>query len=224
MPGRDVARQGARLKCSLEPVSDIMGHCFVVVDNICDISCVPGTLSKPRRLRCRWRAREASMPGRWCGREAPMLGRFAETVGSVVGLDDNWSFFPGKNSDLGTGSAGLRCRAGGFYAARQECGTLGIEASTSAGWRGSDAGQECDARKHKWHLCFRSGRAGGSDAGQVAMLENTSGTCVFEVPRNWKQAPTIFWLLPAWSSAADCAARRHTTREINESASVSQLR
>ena len=44
MPGRDVARQGARLKCSLEPVSDIMGHCFVVGDNICDISCVPGTL------------------------------------------------------------------------------------------------------------------------------------------------------------------------------------
>ena len=32
------------------------------------------------------------------------------------------------------------------------------------------------------------------------MLENTSGTCAFEVPRNWKQAPTIFWLLPAWSS------------------------
>ena len=30
-------------------------------------------------------------------------------------------------------------------------------------------------------------------------------------------------LLPAWSSAADCAARRHTIREINESASVSQL-
>ena len=95
------------------------------------------------------------------------------------------------------------------------------------------------------------GRVGGSDAGQVArpgasmpgrlgieatsragaapmpgrnVLESTSGTCVFEVPRNWKQAPTIFWLLPAWSSAADCAARRHTTREINKSASVSQLR
>ena len=32
------------------------------------------------------------------------------------------------------------------------------------------------------------------------MLESTSGTCAFEVPRNWKQAPTIFWLLPAWSS------------------------
>ena len=42
----------------------------------------------------------------------------------------------------------------------------GQEASTS-GWRGS-AGQECDAGKHKWHLCFRSGWVGGSDAGQVA--------------------------------------------------------
>ena len=52
--------------------------------------------------------------------------------------------------------------------------------------------------------------------GRNVMLENTT--------RNWKQAPTMFWLLPAWSSAADCAARRHTTREINESASVSQLR
>ena len=24
------------------------------------------------------------------------------------------------------------------------------------------------------------------------MLESISGTCAFEVPRNWKQAPTIF--------------------------------
>ena len=74
-------------------------------------------------------------------------------------------------------------------------GTLGIEASTSAGWRGSDVGQECDAGKHEWHLCFRTGRVGGSDAGQVArpggvsggaavMLENTSATCVLKVPRN----------------------------------------
>ena len=36
--------------------------------------------------------------------------------------------------------------------------------------------------------------------GRNVMLESTSGTCAFEVPRNWKQAPTIFWLLPAWSS------------------------
>ena len=39
---------------------------------------------------------------------APMPGRFAETVG----LDDSFDFFPGKNPDLGAGSAGLRCRAG----------------------------------------------------------------------------------------------------------------
>ena len=32
------------------------------------------------------------------------------------------------------------------------------------------------------------------------VLESISGTYAFEVPRNWKQAPTIFWLLPAWSS------------------------
>ena len=32
------------------------------------------------------------------------------------------------------------------------------------------------------------------------MLESISGTYAFEVPRNWKQTPTIFWLLPAWSS------------------------
>ena len=36
--------------------------------------------------------------------------------------------------------------------------------------------------------------------GRNVMLESTSGTCAFEVPWNWKQAPTIFWLLPAWSS------------------------
>ena len=41
-------------------------------------------------------------------------------------------------------------RGGGFNArqVRQECAALGIEAS--------DAGQECDAGKHKCHLCFRS--------------------------------------------------------------------
>ena len=50
----------------------------------------------------------APMPGRWRGR-APMPGRFAETVG----LDDSFEKKnPGKNPDLGAGSAGLRCRAG----------------------------------------------------------------------------------------------------------------
>ena len=47
------------------------------------------------------------------------------------------------------------------------------------------------------------GRWRGREApmpGRNVMLESTSGTCAFEVPRNWKQAPTIFWLLPAWSS------------------------
>ena len=39
-------------------------------------------------------------------------------------------------------------RPGGFDA-RQGCGALGIEASASAGWRGSDAGRECDAQKRK---------------------------------------------------------------------------
>ena len=72
----------------------------------------------------------------------------SELCREVVPPQDNLDFFfPGKNSDLGAGSAG------GFYArqvARQECGALGIEASTSA--------------------------------------------------RNWKQAPTIFWVMPAWSS------------------------
>ena len=77
---------------------------------------------------------------------------------------DNWNFFSlqssphgttgfffldRKNPDLGAGSAGGfyagQVARPGFYAG-QECGALGIEAS--------DAGQECDARKHKWHLCF----------------------------------------------------------------------
>ena len=46
------------------------------------------------------------------------------------------------------------------------------------------------------------GRWRGREAmpGRNVMLESTSATCAFEVPRNWKQAPTIFWLLPAWSS------------------------
>ena len=47
------------------------------------------------------------------------------------------------------------------------------------------------------------GRWRGREApmpGRNVMLESISGTYAFEVPRNWKQAPTIFWLLPAWSS------------------------
>ena len=92
--------------------------------------------------------------------------------------------------------AGQVARPGGFYA-------------------GQVARQEC-GRSHVGRLAPMPGRN--------VMLESISGTYAFEVPRNWKQAPTIFWLVPVWSSAADCAARRHTTREINESASVSQLR
>ena len=63
-------------------------------------------------------------------------------------------FFLGRIPTL---DAGQVARPGGFYArqvARQECGALGIEAS--------DAGQECDAGKHKWHLCFRSGQVEAS--------------------------------------------------------------
>ena len=89
---------------------------------------------------------------------AALPGRFAETLDScpptgqlefffaeVVGLDDNLDiFFLGRIPTLARA-----WQAGGSDAgqvARQECGALGIEAS--------DAGQECDARKHKWHLCF----------------------------------------------------------------------
>ena len=47
------------------------------------------------------------------------------------------------------------------------------------------------------------GRWRGREApmpGRNVMLESISGTYAFEVPRNWKQTLTIFWLLPAWSS------------------------
>ena len=77
-------------------------------------------------------------------------------------------FFPGKNSDLGAGSAGLRCRAGGaarWWNALKRTQFESISAtyafggggsvSKSAGWRGSDAGQ-----------VVRPG--GGFYAGQVA--------------------------------------------------------
>ena len=71
----------------------------------------------------------------------PLRNFFAE----VVGLDDNLDiFFLGRIPTLARA-----WQAGGSDAgqvARQECGALGLEAS--------DAGQECDARKHKWHLCF----------------------------------------------------------------------
>ena len=47
--------------------------------------------------------------------------------------------------------------------------------------------------------------------GRNVMLENTSGTCVFEVPRNWKQVPTIFWLLVAARVEFRCRLRRAKT-------------
>ena len=52
----------ARLKCNLEPVSDIIGHCFVVGDNICDIiSCVPGTLGIEASTSAGWRGSDAGL-------------------------------------------------------------------------------------------------------------------------------------------------------------------
>ena len=101
------------------------------------------------------------------------------------------------------GLARLRCRAGGA------AGRLLCRAGSAAGM---------------WRARYRSHVGGLAMPGRNVMLESTSGTYAFEVPRNRKQALTIFWLVPVWSSAADCTARRHTTREINESASVSQLR
>ena len=81
---------------------------------------------------------------------------------TVVPPRDNWIFFldlgwrkrlcqAGSAAEAST-SAGWRGSDAG-QVARQECGALGIEASTSAGWRGS-AGQVA--------------RPGGFDARQVA--------------------------------------------------------
>ena len=47
-----------------------------------------------------------------------MPGRFAETLDSCRLRRQPRHFFSGKNSDLGAGSAGLRCRAGGRSVAR----------------------------------------------------------------------------------------------------------
>ena len=76
---------------------------------------------------------------------------------------------------------------------------------------GKNFSQRLSQRQPRHFFCweeFTLARARqGFYAGQVEapmpgrnVLESTSGTCAFEVPRNWKQAPTIFWLLPAWSS------------------------
>ena len=67
---------------------------------------------------------------------------------------------------------------GGFYAgqvARQECGALGIEAS--------NAGQECDAGKHKWHLCFRS--ASELETGTTHFLGAARVEFHVEFPQSW---------------------------------------
>ena len=79
----------------------------------------------------------AALPGRFaetkdsCPPTGQLEKKFAEVVGlRIPTLARAWQ---AGGSDAG-------------QVARQECGALGIEAS--------DAGQECDARKHKWHLCF----------------------------------------------------------------------
>ena len=65
-------------------------------------------------------------------------------------------------------------RQGGFYAG-QGCGALGVEASTSAGWRGSDAGQVA--------------RPGGFYAGQVVSALQKAGHGRATRSRgNWKMA------------------------------------
>ena len=63
------------------------------------------------------------------------------------------------------------------------------------------------------------GRWRGREApmpGRNVMLESTSGTCAFEVPRNWKQAPTIFWLLPAWSSELEALPSPRQGRDSSQ--------
>ena len=128
----DFAGQKRDLR-TMEPVAGEIGHCFVV--------------GARHQLR-------ASMSAGWRGSAGQVRRNFRQlsphrTTGKkfaeVVGLDDNLDiFFLGRIPTLARA-----WQAGGSDAgqvARQECGALGIEAS--------DAGQECDARKHKWHLCF----------------------------------------------------------------------
>ena len=79
-------------------------------------------------------------------------------------------------------------------------------------WRGREAPMPGrNARKHKWHLCFRSAselETGTNHFLVAARLEFGTGnrhvpffrSCPRGV-RNWKQACRIFSELPAWSSA-----------------------
>ena len=123
----DFAGQKRDLR-TMEPVAGEIGHCFVV--------------GARHQLRA-----SMSEPGRFAETldSCPPTGQLEKIFAEVVGLDDNLDiFFLGRIPTLARA-----WQAGGSDAgqvARQECGALGIEAS--------DAGQECDARKHKWHLCF----------------------------------------------------------------------
>ena len=209
MPGRNVT-------CAREPVSDIIGHCFVVGDNIRDISCVPpcrragaarvaplqkvpDILTKKNvevvfyRTTSTFFSWEEFRPWRGLGRSyARQVARpgqaNASRTWSAMKNDENFNMSIRHVEGIrcpGQQGGWLRCRAGGrrlrnlafvtlvapmsrnpsflsfvhvkeafdclvFVTTSMSCvrGALGIEAS--------DAGQECDAGKHKWHLCFRS--------------------------------------------------------------------
>ena len=223
-----------------------------------------------------------------------MPGRFAETVGldSCRLRRQLEFFFPGKNSDLGAGSAGLRCRAGGaagWWNALKRThfesisGTYAFERHVGGlAWPGSRLCRKCLTSSQKmsrmdtggtlsqfWlnvpppggaagRLLCRAGSAAGmwraryrslhglaGMPGRNVMLESTSGTCAFKaagweapMPGRWRCSKTQVALVfskclgtgdkhqPFFGCClrGDCAARRHATREINESASVSQLR
>ena len=95
----------------MEPVAEIIGHCFVVGD------------TRHHQLR-------ASMSAGWRGSAGQVRRNCRIRQQFRI-------FFLGRIPTL------ARARQG-FYAGQV------------ARPGGSDAGQECDARKHKWHLCFRS--------------------------------------------------------------------
>ena len=115
---------------------------------------------------------------------AALPGRFAETLDS--GPQDNWKKIhsrpPTGQQDFFVHSCRLRRlrrQPRHFFPGKNP--DLGLGRAPMPGrWRGREA----------------------PTPGRNVMLESTSGTCAFEVPRNWKQAPTIFWLLPAWSKQA----------------------
>ena len=62
-----------------------------------------------------------------------------------------------------------------------------------ARYRSLHAGQECDARKHKWHLCFRSASELETGANHFLVAAR--------VDSELKQACPIFSELPEWGSA-----------------------